>query len=549
MKSTLTFVFFLILLALLYAILPAQQILRISPANPYQGGSIDIEGSGFADFQGPWRVSLYRGVSRRPHYHLCTVLSWSSTRIVAEIPADIPPNEYVLKVLIPNRLGGSNGTTVTVRERPTNQPPPSLAPWISRAHVTVQHELWIYGQHFGSWGGGTARELPAHVRVEFSGNGVRVDLEIIRWRDDVVKTWLPVRCEPGEYEVAIIKGEQAWNQSNRMSVVVRPEMVGDDHPGNVPGFMHIDAVRPIPILRGREFTVLGNHFDIYRRDARNNLRRIGQGRRLVQLVDVHRGNSRAHDCAVFSTNSATDPDYMDQGNRQWFDDHIVATAPRDLEPGEFLLRILDREDNRSSNNLTVRVVRNSSEAIFIERVNVSPIMAGGVRELTIHGRNFGRTRGESRVDFSPGTPGFLVRDWSDERIRLELAYTVQPGRYSVRVFSDQTRDDGSNQFVFDIAGHMQIDRLEFLDLRDNNVKELAIHGRYFGESRGQRVIDITPETRRIYRIWSDNEIRIRLSFNISPGRYSVRILEGGDNLGGSNTVHFDVPYEVPPNLP
>ena len=545
MKPALKFALFLSLLAFLYAKAPAQQILRIYPANPYQGGSLDIEGSGFADPQGPWRVTLYRIVGGRAQDHFCTVLSWSSTRIVVEVPADIPPNEYVLKVIIPNQLGGSNGTTITVRERPANQPPPSMAPWISRAHVTVQHELWIYGRHFGAWGGGTARELPAHVRVEFSGNGVRVDLEILRWRDDVVKTWLPVRCEPGEYEVAVIKGEQAWNQSNRMNVTVRPEMVGQEHPGNVPGFMHIDAARPLPILRGRQFTILGNHFDVYRREANNFLRRIGQGRRVVQLVDSHRGRAQAHDCTIYSTNPATDPDYLDQGNRQWFDDHIEAVAPADLEPGQFLLRILDREGNRSSNTLTVRVVRNYGEAMRIDSVSVSPIMAGGVRELTLLGQHFGRSQGQSRIDINPGNPGFLVQDWSDERIRLQLGYTIQPGRYSIRVFADESRRDGSNQLSFDVAGRMQIDRVSIRYIQEDHANELTIQGRYFGKSEGQRFIEIAPNAS--YRVWqwSDNEIRITLSSGTSPGRHSIRILEGGDYPGGSNTVHFEVPANRP----
>ena len=491
-------------------------------------------------------MHIYREVGRRQTQEFrCRVLSWSSTQIVAEIPGDAPADDYVLNVFMPEQLTRiSNGKRLAVRERAQNQPPPSLAPWISRAHVTVQHELWIYGLHFGSWGGGTPRELPAHVRVEFSGNGVRVDLEILRWGDDLVKTWLPVQCEPGEYEVAVIKGEQVWNQSNRMSVLVRPEMAGDANPCDVPGFMHIDTVRPIPITRGLQFTILGNHFDVCRQGA-HGPRRIGQGERVVELVDVVGGRARSHGCRIASSNSMTEPDYQDQGNLLWFDDHVVAVAPDDVEPGEYLLRILDRADNRSSNTLRVRVARHPNDALHIERVTVSPIMAGGVREMTIRGRNFGRSRGQSRVDFSPGSLGFLVRDWSNERIRLELAYTVQPGRYSVRIFADETRDDGSNQFVFDIAGHMHIERVEYLDLRADRVKELVIHGQYFGESRGQRVININPVTRIIHRGWSDNEIRIRLSFNISPGRYSIRILEGGDNLGGSNTAHFEVPANLP----
>ena len=535
----------LIMSLLLLLSLPgfAQHIDSINPQDPFQGGSIEILGSNFAAQQGPWRVRVYRTVRGRSQDFQCSVLSWSSTRILVEVPEDIPAGDYVLRVCDPERLTRvSNGVRLTVRERPPNVPPPSMAPWISRAHVTVQTELWIYGQHFGFQAGN--RGIPDGARAGFYDNGNEVDLEIVNWRDDLVKSWLPGRCEPGMYEVAIVKGQAAWQRSNRMNVTVRPEMVGDAHPGRVPGFMHIDFVRTIPIKRGREFTVLGSHFDVYRQENRGPAR-IGQGRRVVQLVDVDRGQARAHDCAVYSTNPATDPDYLDQGNRQWFDDHIIVTAPSDLEPGMFLLRILDREDNRSSNTLTVRVVRNDGEAMHIERVSVSPIMAGGVREMTITGRNFGQSRSRSQIDISPGNPGFLVQGWTAERIRLQLAYTVEPGRYSVRLFADESRMDGSNQVVFDVAGHMHIDRVEFLDLRENNVKELIIHGRYFGQSRGQRVIDINPGTRIIVRQWADGQVRLRLSFNISPGRYSIRILEGGDNVGGSNTAYFEVPANRP----
>ena len=546
MKTPIKSGFFLSLLMFLSAQGLAQHIDSIDPENPFRGGSITILGNGFADQQGPWRVRVYRIVSRRSQDFYCSVLSWSSTRIRVEVPADIPADDYVLHVCDPEHLTRvSNGIRLAIRERPVNQPPPSMAPWISRAHVTVQTELWIYGQHFGAWGGGTARELPPHARVSLSGNGVHVNLEVILWRDDVVKAWLPVHCEPGEYQVAVIKGEQAWNKSNRMSFMVRPEMVGQEHPGNVPGFMHIDAARPIPIERGRQFTILGNHFDAYRREANNFLHRIGQGRRVVQLVDVHRGRARAHDCAVHSTNPATDPDYLDQGNRQWFNDHIIVTAPNDLEPGEFLLRILDREDSRSSNTLVVRVVKNSSEALHIDGVSVSPILAGGVRELTLRGQHFGRSQGQSRMDINPGNPGFLVQDWSDERIRLQLGHTIQPGRYSIRVFADESRLDGSNQFSFDVAGPMQIDRVSIRYIQEDHASELTIQGRYFGKSEGQRFIDIDPNAS--YRVWqwSDNEIRITLSSGTSPGRHSIRILEGGDYPGGSNTVHFEVPANRP----
>jgi hypothetical protein len=120
----------------------AQHIDSVNPVSPLQGGSIEILGSGFAAQQGAWRVYLYHTVKRQPQDYSCPVLSWSSSRILVEVPADVRPSEYVLKVVIPEQLGRmSNGIRLTVRWHNVDQPPPSRVPWITRLHVTVQSEL------------------------------------------------------------------------------------------------------------------------------------------------------------------------------------------------------------------------------------------------------------------------------------------------------------------------------------------------------------------------------------------------------------------------
>lgn len=332
----------------------AQHIDSINPANPIQGESFKIMGSGFGDKQGSWVVEVYRVVNRRYLTYRFPVLRWRADQILVEVPDDIPSNEYSVMVRIPNRLRGSNPVRLTIRERTTNAPPQSVSPWIRRAHVTSQAELWIYGRHFGSVGGGWPPDIPSGGRVLLKGNGRTENLRIIRWGNELVKTWLPVGCDAGTYQVIVQRRLAQLVESNSMTVVVRPEMAGAAHPGNARGFMHIDSVEPEVITRGTLFTILGSHFDVYRKGKSGALKRIGQGDRVVELVDVHRGRARAHVCKIWQENPTEVPDYLDQGTLQWFNDHIIAIAPSELEPGPFLLRILDKSNNRSSN--TVRVL-------------------------------------------------------------------------------------------------------------------------------------------------------------------------------------------------
>ncbi len=339
----------------------AQRIDSLSPSNPTQGETFEIIGEGFGDQQGPWVVEVTRVVNRQMLFYQFRVLRWKADRILVEVPEDIPSDAYTVMVRIPRRLKGSNGVRLIVRKRAPNPSPDSFVPWIRRAHVTSQAELWIYGLNFGQIRGGWPPDIPPGGRVILNGNGRNEDLRIVRWRNELVRVWLPVGCEAGGYHVVVSKGVARVSKSNSLSFVLRPEMVGEAHPGSVEGFMHIESAEPESIARGTIFTILGDHFDVYRKGKKGFLTRIGQGERVVELVDVHKGKARAHACKIKEENPAEYPGYLDQGTLQWFNDHIVAIAPSDLEPGRFLLRILDKSDNRSSNTITVRITKGPRE--------------------------------------------------------------------------------------------------------------------------------------------------------------------------------------------
>ena len=363
MKQIITIGGILSLLLILSTPVRAQHIDSINPANAVQGESFEILGNGFGDQQGAWVVEVYRVVNRRYLTYHFPVLRWRADKILVEVPEDIPPDTYSLMVRIPNRLRGSNPVPLTIRKRTPKKTPQRMVPWIRRVHVTSQAEVWIYGMYFGSVGGGWPPHIPSGGRVLFTGNGRSEDLRIIRWGNEVVKAWLPVGCDPGTYQIIISKGTAQVSESNRLSFVLRPEMVGEAHPGSVRGFMHIDSAEPKTIRRGTLFTILGDHFDVYRKGKHDSLIRIGQGDRVVELVNVHKGRARAHACTISKSNPdwkdpINQPDYLDQGTLQWFDDHIIAIAPRELEPGPYILRILDKSDDRSSNTITVLVEMN-----------------------------------------------------------------------------------------------------------------------------------------------------------------------------------------------
>ena len=349
------------LLLILSTPVRAQHIDSISPENPVQGESFEIVGSGFGDQQGPWVVEVYRVVNRQYLVYHFPVLRWRADHILVEVPDDIPINEYSVMVRIPNRLRGSNAVRMIIRKRAPNKSPQSVVPWIRRLHVTSQAELLIYGLNFGQLGGGWPPHIPQGGRALFTGNGRTEDLRVIRWLNGLVRVELPAGCEPGTYYVVISRGTGRANESNSMSFVLRPEMVGEAHPGSVSGFMRIDSAEPTSIPHGTLFTILGDHFDVYRKGKHDSLIRIGQGDRVVELVDVYKGRARAHACTIVEENPAEYPEYLDQGTLQWFNDHIVAIAPSELEPGRYLLRLLDKSDNRSSNTIVVKVVKGPRE--------------------------------------------------------------------------------------------------------------------------------------------------------------------------------------------
>lgn len=88
----------LILLLILYAQIQAQHISSLNPADPVQGEAFEIIGSGFEQQQGPWVVEVARFVHRQMLSYHFRVLRWRTDRILVEVPADIPANEYGVQV-------------------------------------------------------------------------------------------------------------------------------------------------------------------------------------------------------------------------------------------------------------------------------------------------------------------------------------------------------------------------------------------------------------------------------------------------------------------
>jgi hypothetical protein len=350
---------------------PRPRIDRVDPAEPIVGQSFDIYGDHFGDQQRRWVVYLYQPTRHRDSLtHDLRILEWTNRRVRARLPDAIPASSelptgtrYVLHIVVPGRLLSSNHLSLFIGN---SSRPPNVSragqPWIRRIYAdTARAELWIYGRSFAVLGRlVNERGVPEGVDVLISGPGLtnRRTTQISNWHDDRVIVWPITRaCDPGTYNVQIRTNTDPTHWSNEMSVTLDRAFcrLASRHAG----FMHIDGLEveewpftgadvPVQPRPGDLLDIFGKYFDSERGSGLDVL----QGSRVVELVRAVHGRAHATEAPVFDVRGRPDR----RIGLQWSEDHICVKIPSDLEPDDYLLRILDKSARRSSNTVQLRIV-------------------------------------------------------------------------------------------------------------------------------------------------------------------------------------------------
>jgi hypothetical protein len=408
----------------------------ISPTAISPGMQMTLNGTGFGAAQGSGSVILGTEANG-------TVVSWSSTRIVATVPAELEPGNAEVK-----QSGvTSNGIAFTVIA-------PTLTS-ISPTALSPGTQVTFTGTGFGSAQGNGSVIL-----------GPEATGTVVSWSSTKIVVTVPAELEPGN---AAVKQNGATSNGIAFTVVA-PTLTN---------------ISPSAISPAMQVTLTGTGFG------------SAQGNGSVTLGPEATG-------AVVS----------------WSSTKIVVTVPSELEPGNASVT----QNGATSNGIAFTVVPPVLSSI-------SPTAIGPGMQVTLTGTGFGSAQGNGSVTLGPEATGAVV-SWSSTKIVVTVPSELEPGNASV------TQNGAtSNGIAFTVVGPT-LSSISPTALSPGI--QVTLTGTGFGAAQGNGSVILGPEATGTVVSWSSTKIVATVPAELVPGNAQVK-----QNGATSNGVAFTV---VPPTL-
>ncbi len=178
-----------------------------------------------------------------------------------------------------------------------------------------------------------------------------------------------------------------------------------------------------------------------------------------------------------------------------------------------------------------------------EIASVSPDSAKVGDVITITGKNFGETRGESFIEFNgtkaDGSGGYGT--WNDTKITVKVPTGATTGELTVTV--GEKKSDAVNYIIYKEQDPEPKDPvIKSLDKQSAKAAEtITITGENFGAERGTNFVSFNDTKADSYVIWADNSIKLAIPSTLAAGIVKVSVTVNGKT---SNQTELEIIEDV-----
>lgn len=150
--------------------------------------------------------------------------------------------------------------------------------------------------------------------------------------------------------------------------------------------------------------------------------------------------------------------------KSWSDTSITFKVPSDLKEGEY--EVVVETEAGKSNALSFRLSVEPAPKKVPQIASIQPSSGASGVQVTIYGKDFGASRGSSKVHLGPVE--FEVTSWSDAKITVKVPPAMGAGDYKVSV---ETAEGTSNSIDFQVTAAEDAEQARQLAIHDYMVAQ------------------------------------------------------------------------------
>ncbi len=170
-----------------------------------------------------------------------------------------------------------------------------------------------------------------------------------------------------------------------------------------------------------------------------------------------------------------------------------------------------------------------------ELTSMAPSTGEAGQEVTLNGKDFGSSQGDSRLSFGDKQPE--VKSWSDTAIVFKVPSDLKEGEYEVKV---KTSAGESNALMFKLTVEPAPKKVPKINTIQPAVgasgAQVTIYGSNFGTARGNSKVHLGPVQFEVVS-WSDSKLTVKVPPSMGAGDYKVSV---ETSEGTSNEMDFKV---------
>jgi hypothetical protein len=478
---------------------------QLSPAEGSWGTSVELTGSGFGASQGASRVH-FAGVTATT-YH-----SWSSLRIVAEVPSGMPPGVQSARVIV----DGTMSEASPFRLKP-------VIATVAPVPVTAGTAFSVIGSAFGETG-----------VLEVSG----IPFDIVTWTSSAITANILSAVEPGNHVVHVISMGET---SNPMTMSVAPFIVSLDstapHGNDIVKVMGTNfGAQPgtVTIRSATSEIISWSPTEVRVRVPRTiapgpTTLQINAGGRVaskslvvypvllsVSPLSVTNSTSISFVAGNIQTNSQPIwyGNVVGPSSSLWTFTSVFASVPADLTAG--------------IHNVTVDVNSYFSNAVSLHVRpsiwDVNPAEVGAGQNITLTGRGFGESQGDSSI--SVGGISATVQNWAPRMITATVPGAADIGLQNVVVTVGAQESD--------IVGITVIPNITSISPAIAYGQEtVSVSGFGFGATQGTGIL-LLSHTATTALSWSNTLIEFQVPVTVYNGQFPIQIERGSSHSNIQN---------------